>query len=69
MSASALRRSLASDADEGAAWFASPAGFGSESPFSVSDANEMDDSSASLQGNGIKMNDGEGCVSAVWRNA
>ncbi len=56
MSASALRRSLASDADEGAAWFASPAGFGSESPFSVSDANEMDDSSASLQGNGIKMN-------------
>ena len=66
MSASALRRSLASDADEGAAWFASPAGFGSESPFSVSDANEMDDSSASLQGNGINA---AACVSAVWRNA
>lgn len=55
MSASALRRSLASDADEGVAWFVSPAGFGSESPFSVSDANEMDDSSASLKENGMKM--------------
>ncbi len=48
-------RLFVSDADEGAAWFASPAGFGSESPFSVSDANEMDDSSASLQENGMKM--------------
>ena len=66
MSASALRRSLASDEDEGAAWFASPAGFGSESPLSVSDANEMDDSSASLQGYGINA---AACVSAVWRNA
>jgi hypothetical protein len=42
-----MRRPVASDADEGVAWFASPAGFGSESPFSVSDANEMDDTFAS----------------------
>jgi hypothetical protein len=55
MSASALRRSLASDADEGAAWFASPAGFSSGLWFSFSDANEMDDSSASLKENGMKM--------------
>ena len=49
-----MRCSLVSDADEGAAWSASPAGFGPESPFSVSDANEMDESSASLTGNGMK---------------
>lgn len=32
-----MRRPVASDADEGAAWFASPAGFGSESRFSFSE--------------------------------
>ena len=50
-----MRCFLASDADEDAAWFASPAGFGLELRFSSSDANEMDDSSASLTGNGMKM--------------
>ena len=50
-----LRRSLASDADEGAAWFASPAVFGLESQFPAGDANEMDESSASLTGNGMKL--------------
>ena len=48
-------RLFVSDADEDAAWFASPAGFGSESPFSVSDANEKVESSASLTRNEIKL--------------
>ena len=48
-------KSAASDADEGAAWFASPAGFGSESPFFVGDANGMDESSASLTGDGMHI--------------
>ena len=49
-----MRRSLASDADEGAAWFASVAGSCPEPALSVVDANEIDEPSASLQSNGMK---------------
>ena len=48
-----MRCTLVGDADDDAALFASPAGFGSYLQFPVSDANEMDESSASLKHNGI----------------
>ena len=50
-----MRCTLVGDADDDAALFASPAGFGSGSQFPVSDANEMDESSASLMGHGMKL--------------
>ena len=44
----------ASDANEGAVWFASTAGLAQKGPFCVSDEDEIDESSASVAINGIK---------------
>ena len=52
-----MRCTLVGDADDDAALFASPAGFGSYLQFPVSDANEMDESSASLKHNGISRSE------------
>ena len=49
-----MRRSLASDADEGAALFASVADIGLAPSISGTDAGEIDEPSASLAVNGVK---------------
>ena len=49
-----MRRHVVGDVNESAAWGASLAGFGQMSVKSVSDADEIDESSASLKKNAIK---------------
>ena len=48
-----MRRHVVGDVNESAAWGASLAGFGQMSVKSVSDADEIDESSASLKNNEI----------------
>lgn len=50
----ALRFLTASDADEGAVWFASDAGLARKGPFCIGDEDEIDESSASMAINRIK---------------